>query len=114
MASLLPKPILLCQYKNERARIWKGIDVRSLRQGYARLLIRRRPSKIIISGTLFSHCFDILFSRRRCAHRCRIAYGGIPAEAIQFPGYRARIPFADNFLVDSRRGGRPVSYHEPV
>src|SRR5882724_778886 len=82
---------------------------------HARLRIRGRRSKIDRpSGTLFSHCFDILFSRRGCAHRYRVAYGSVPPEAIQFPGHRTGFYFSDSFLVDSRPGVGALSHHEPI
>ena len=82
---------------------------------HARLRIWGRRSKIDrLSGTLFSHCFDILFSRRGCAHRHRVAYGSVPPEAIQFLGHRTRFYFSDSFLVDSRPGIGTVSDHKPI
>src|SRR5215468_5121087 len=75
----------------------------------------KRQSKIgCPSGSLFSHCFDILFSRRGCAHRHRVACESVSPDAIQFRRNRTGVYFSDSVLVDSRPGVGTMPDYEPV
>src|SRR5262249_14123957 len=72
----------------------------------------RQPTIGSPSGPLFSHRFDILFSRCGCAHRHRVACESVSPDAVQFFRNRSRVCFSDSVLVDSRPAVGALSDHK--